>query len=344
MIISRTPLRISLVGGGTDLPSFYTKQFGAVVSFAIDKYVYVALNPKFDGGTRASYSVTENVETPGQLKHELIRQALGHFGVSGGVEVVTVSDIPGEGSGLGSSSALTVGLGLALRKYTGKRLNLHPTVYAEDAYYIERMRAGHIVGKQDHFASAYGGMRYFEFETNEDVLVRHIEMTEQQKRFLETDLMLFYTGRTRKASIILENLELNLRRDEVTGNLGIQLRDLAVDLGMEMLDGKFENIGSYLHEGWVLKKRMADGVSDLELDELYEKAMRAGASGGKLLGAGGGGFFLFAGGWNHWQDIEHALGLSRMNFKIELEGSKVIYKDDATPLPQKYSADLGVAK
>lgn len=329
MIITRTPLRVSLVGGGTDLPSFYTHNFGAVVSFAIDKYVYVAVNPKFDKRTRVSYSITEEVDQPGQLKHELVKQAMGHFGVNGGVEVVTVSDIPGEGSGLGSSSALMVGLVTAFRKWEKMPLNLHPTVFAEQAYYIERMRCGHVVGKQDHFASAYGGLRYYQFEPNEDVIIRHIPMTEQQERFLETDLMLFYTGRARKASPILENLELNFRRDEVTQNLGLQLRDMAVELGKALLDGHFDGIGSVLHEGWMLKKRMANGVSDTELDAIYERAMRAGASGGKILGAGGGGFMLFAGGWDHWRDIERALvSLKRVNFKIDHEGSKMIYRGD----------------
>lgn len=329
MIITRTPLRISLVGGGTDVPAFYTQNFGAVVSFAIDKYVYAAVNRKFDKRTRVSYSVTEEVDQPGELKHELVKQAMGHFRINGGVEVVTVSDIPGEGSGLGSSSALMVGLVTAFRKWKKLPLNVHPTVFAEEAYYIERMRCGHLVGKQDHFASAYGGLRYYRFDENEDVIIRHIPMTTQQARFLETDLMLFYTGTTRKANPILENLELNLRRDEVTQNLGVQLRDMAGELCESLLNGHFEGIGSVLHEGWMLKKRMAQGVSDSTLDAIYETAMRAGASGGKVLGAGGGGFMLFAGGWDHWRDIERALEpLKRVHFKIDMEGSKVIYRGD----------------
>lgn len=327
MIITRTPLRVSLIGGGTDLPSFYTQQYGAVVSFAIDKYVYVALNPKFDGKTRVSYRITEEVENPVDLRHELVKQAMGHFGIKGGVEVVTVSDIPGEGSGLGSSSALLVGLVTAFRAFNKMPLNLHPTVFAEQAYNIERMRCGSLVGKQDHFATAYGGLRYYQFEENEDVLIRHIPMTDQQKRFLETDLMLFYTGITRKSSPILENLELNLRRDEAAANSGLQLRDMAGELFAAMMKGNFEGLGEALHEGWMLKKNMAKGVSDLTLDAIYESALRAGASGGKLLGAGGGGFFLFAGGWDHASDIERALSpLKRVYFKIDHEGSKLIYR------------------
>lgn len=327
MIISRTPLRVSLVGGGTDVPAFYTREPGAVVSFAIDKYVYAALNPKFDGRVRVSYSTTEEVEVTGQLRHELVKAALAEFGITDGIEVVTVADIPSEGSGLGSSSALMVGLVTALRKFTGKPINIHPTFFAEQAYYLERMRVGHLVGKQDHFASAYGGLRYYRFEPNEDVIVRHIPLTEPQRLFLENDLMLFYTGRTRKAMAILESLERNLKGiDDSAMNMGIRLRDMAKELAEEMLDGNFNNIGLALYEGWLLKKQMAQGVSDSELDEIYQKAMRAGASGGKILGAGGGGFFLFAGGWDHAREIEMALNMfQRVHFKIDEEGSRLIY-------------------
>ena len=324
MIITRTPLRISLAGGGTDLPAFYTRSFGAVVSFTIDKYVTVAINPTFDRNVRVSYSRTENVERVEDLHHDIVRETLTHFGV-GGMEVLTVSDIPGEGSGLGSSSALAVGLSLALRKWTNRRTNIDPVFLAEEAHTIERILCGHPVGKQDHFAAACGGLRAYRFESNEDVIVRIIEMTPEQKTFLENDMMLFWTGIKRKSEPILKELERNLRQEEITQNLATQLRDIAVELGVDLLDGNFGGIPKQLHEGWMLKRRMADGITDQNLDALYNAALRAGAGGGKLLGAGGGGFFLFAGCWNHHQEIERAIRLRHVPFHIELNGSTVIY-------------------
>lgn len=326
MIIVRAPLRVSLAGGGTDIPEFFTKQFGAVVSFAINKYVTVLLNPKFDGRTRVSYRITEDVPTPDDLKHELVRAALMQFSTKG-VEVVTVSDIPGEGSGLGSSSSLSVCLSMAMRHYNNLRTNLHPTVFAEEGYAIERLLCFKSVGKQDHYAAAYGGVRFYHFQEDGDVIVMPINILGEAARFLENDLMLFYTGITRSSTPILEDLKAGYETSVVAHNLGLQLRDIAVEMAADMAEGNMEKIPAYLHEGWMLKKRMAAGVSDPDLDSMYEAGLRAGAGGGKLLGAGGGGFLLFAGCWNKQSAIETALGLRRIPFKIELEGVKCIYKD-----------------
>lgn len=322
MILARAPLRISLAGGGTDLPDFYKRSFGAVVSFAINKYVNVLINPKFDGRTRVSYSVTENVENPALLKHDLVRSALDLFGVKG-VEIAMVSDIPGQGTGLGSSSALTVALSMGLRKYRGLRTNVHPVEFAEEGYKIEHDFSGHPVGKQDHFASAYGGLHFFQFNTNGDVIVKPIKITPEMIDFLENDLMLFYTGRARMSEPILSELKENLRFMDVTQNLAVQLRDMAVELDSDLLRGQFDTLPSFLHEGWMIKKRMASGVSDPELDAMYDRALRAGAGGGKLLGAGGGGFFLFAGCWNKHSQIASALGLRRVHFEIAMDGVSV---------------------
>lgn len=326
MIIVRAPIRISLAGGGTDLPEFYDKNFGAVVSFGINKYVTVLINPKFDKRTRVSYSVTENVDKPEELQHDLIRAALGYFAVRG-VEIVTVSDIPGEGSGLGSSSALAVALCLGLRKHTGQRTNLHPSEFAEEAYKIERTLCIHPVGKQDHYASAYGGLHFFHFNPRDEAIVQSIKLTAEQARFLENDLCLFYTGTVRSSKPILGSLQHNLTHKQVTTNLGLQLRDMAVELDSDLLRGDFEKLPYYLHEGWEIKKRMAEGVSDPALDEIYNRALRAGAGGGKLCGAGGGGFFLFAGCWNKQSQIERALGLRRVPFKIAPTGVKIVYAE-----------------
>ena len=324
MIITRTPLRLSLAGGGTDLPAFYSETPGAVVSFAIDKFVTVALAQKFDGHTRVSYSVTENVEDPTLLQHDIIRESLRKFDVKG-VEVVTVSDIPGEGTGLGSSSALAVGLVHALRKWTGGRTNVHPALMAEEAYAVERLMCRHNCGKQDHFAAAYGGLHAYHFQPDEQVIVRLIDLGEEEKSFLENDLMLFYTGKTRKANDLLAGMETNLRQNEMTQAMAVEIRDLAVELESELLNGNFQNIPTCLHQGWMMKRNMAKGITDSTLDEIYRAALRAGAGGGKLVGAGGGGFFLFAGCWNHQGDIERALNLRRVHFKIERQGSRIVY-------------------
>lgn len=320
MIITRTPLRISLAGGGTDMPSFYQRQPGAVVSFAIDKYMYVSLNPKFDGKTRVSYSVTENVDHPGELKHDLAREVLGYFGVEG-VEITSVSDIPGEGTGLGSSSAFTVGLARAMNAYTTADMTLTQSALAELAYYVERRICGHPVGKQDHYASAHGGLKYYQFNASEIVDVEVLGDPHVLEG-LENHLMLFYTGATRKARRILAEQEKNIRDDS---RATWQLRCLAIELRDHLRHGNYMILGDILARGWAWKKQLAGDISNPWLDDLYNRAIDAGAIGGKLLGAGGGGFLLFAVHKARQDDVAAALGLQRVPFRIECDGSKVIY-------------------
>lgn len=321
MIITRTPLRISLVGGGTDMPAFYHRTPGAVVSFAIDKYIYVGVNEKFDGKLRVSYSRTENVNHPVELKHDIIREALLAYGIYSG-EIVTIADIPGEGSGLGSSSALAVGLTLALCKLTGGNCNQHPSVYAEHAYHIERERCLHAIGKQDHFAAAYGDMHFFQFNQDESVTSKLINLNPDQLHELENRFVLLWTGKTRSAKDILTQQEKNFEEGISTAE---EMRDMAISLQGEICRGDFSNIGAYLHDNWMRKKDLAHGISNAWLDEIYEKAIFAGAQGGKVCGAGGGGFFLFYGPFGLAQTLEQATGLKHVPFKIEAEGSKIIY-------------------
>lgn len=325
MILTRTPLRISLVGGGTDLAAFYRRHYGAVVSFAINKYVNVLVNEKFDGTTRVSYSETENVPHPAAVRHDIVRESLLKFNVHG-LEVALVSDIPGEGTGLGSSSALAVGLNVALRSWSGKPVNIEPGFIAEDAYAVERTRCGHPVGKQDHYAAAYGGLHGYRFESDESVIAHLIPLDEEKKSFLENDLMLFWTGVARSSSGILGQLQKNLRESNAE-KMGLQLRDMAMELQHELWKGNFQNIARYVDAGWQLKRKMAPGVTDSYIDGLYEAGMRAGAHGGKLLGAGGGGFMLFAGCWGRQMEIEQAVGLRRIPFKIDTRGSRVVWKE-----------------
>lgn len=325
MIITRTPIRVSLVGGGTDMPGFFSRQYGAVVSFAINKYVYVSANPKFDGRTRVSYNKIEDVEERKYLTHDIAREMLTYFDLNG-VEITSVSDIPGSGTGLGSSSAFAVGLGMALRAYKGWGLNQHPSVYAQLAYEIERDWCQHPVGKQDHYASAYGGLHYYQFLEDDTVTAELLPLDENKIHWLEETLMLFYTGRSRSADIILKDQEENLAKREGAWMAGVQLRDMAERLRAELRQGIVENVGEYLNDAWRLKKRMSGGVSMSFIDAIYDKAVAAGATGGKICGAGGGGFMLFSVPQGRQLDVEKALdGLKRLPFKIEPEGSCVVY-------------------
>jgi len=322
MIVTRTPLRISLIGGGTDMPAFYKKHAGIVISFSIDKYVYVITNEKFDGTYRICYSKTENVEKVGDIEHDIIRETLKQHKVTGG-EFVVVSDIPGHGTGLGSSSALTVGL---LKAIT----NTHePAVLAENAFMIENEKCGHPVGKQDQYASAYGGVNHILFGRN-SVKVTPLNFSDQWKCDLEKNSLLLWTGIQRDGNKILEKQ----RKSFSLGNnvsFGIQMADLAHVFYQELLDNaSYRRLGELMDEAWKLKKFFADGVSNSNIDVLYEKAVNAGAFGGKLLGAGGGGFlFLLADPVTH-DIIQERTGLRKIEYKISNTGSEVIYDGQET--------------
>lgn len=334
MIITRTPLRISLAGGGSDMPEFYTKEPGAVVSFAIDKYVYVSVNEKFDGNTRVSYSQTENVKEPKDLEHDLVREALLHWGLKG-LEINSVSDIPGEGSGLGSSSSFTVGLCKALLKYQDRNLNLPPGVYAEAAYHIERERCAHYVGKQDHYAAAYGGIHFFEFRGDNTVTAELLRLDSDKIFFLERDLMLFWTGKTRKASPILEDQAARFSFNPAVF-YGVKIvREMAYELREEFRHQDISQVGRILHDSWHFKQAFSKDVTDYGLNQIYERAIAAGADGGKLCGAGGGGFFLFACHPDRQRAVEKAVGLRRVPFRIVPTGSEFIYRGTPDVIPRK---------
>lgn len=329
MITTRTPLRISLMGGGTDIPEFYHKEYGAVVSFGIDKYVYVSVNDKFDGYTRVSYSQTENVKNPSELQHDLVRETLAHFDLRG-LEITSISDIPGEGSGLGSSSSFTVGLCRALIEYmdTHPGANFHPSVYADLAFGIERGRCEHPVGKQDHYAAAYGGVHYYQFNPDDKVIAELLPLESDQKFFLKRDLMLFWTGQSRKASPILAQQADRMEYNPSVFRAACFMRDMAIQMRDDFRRGDISNVGRMLHEGWMFKKSYAIGVTDTALDMIYDRARKAGALGGKLCGAGGGGFFLFAVPPEYQHAVHQAVGLRQVPFNIVDHGSEIIYKGE----------------
>ena len=326
MIITRTPLRVSLVGGGTDLPEFFRQFGGAVVSFAIDKYIYVMLNKKFDGGVRVSYSITENVDEPEMLKHDLVREALKTFDI-GGVEISSVADIPGGGTGLGSSSSFSVGLTLALWRYVGQSTNRHPCVLADSAYYLERVLCGHPVGKQDHYAAAYGGLKYYQFMKDDTVIVQPIKLSETNLGMLQHNMMLFWVGKTRHADTILKDQAKGLKNNPLVYDNAMAMKNLAVRLNDDLQKDNIASVGTYIGLNWQLKKDLALGVAPKEIKNYYNAAMEAGASGGKLCGAGGSGFLLFYAPYEYHAAIEKAVGLRLVPFKISDEGAQVIYDD-----------------
>jgi D-glycero-alpha-D-manno-heptose-7-phosphate kinase len=327
MIITRTPLRVSFVGGGTDMPSFYKRHGGAVVSMAIDKYIYISINKKFDGRIRLSYSKTENVDKASELKHDLARACLEMYNLTG-VEIISVSDIPGEGSGLGSSSAFVVGLLHAISEYVAEPCHSRH-ILAEKAYMIE-LGCGHPVGKQDHYASAYGGLHFFKFLKNDKVEVEPICFQNGEEKDFQDQLMLFWTGKTRKASSILKKQSENISDIGNAEKIAINMRDLAYQLKSDLLFGGIYNFGEYLHQNWELKKELAENISNEWFDKMYAHARSMGATGGKLCGAGGGGFLLLCAEPDYQRGLEASMAvcfsLKMIPIRMSEEGSKIIYE------------------
>lgn len=324
MIISRTPFRISFVGGGTDLRDYYRHGYGAVVSTAIQKYVYVSVNKKFDDKIRVSYSQTEIVDDVDDLRHELVREALKLAGIKNGIEVVTIADIPGRGTGLGSSSSLTVGLLNALHTYLGQK-DL-PETLARQACKIEIELLGQPIGKQDQYIAAYGGLNYIRFNADETILVEPVNLSKKKKREFEENLMCFYTGITRKSSAIL-----NVQKKNVTNKLEVldKMRDQADEVWKCLAKNDLTKFGEILHEAWLLKKQLASGITNPLIDSYYSKARRVGAFGGKISGAGGGGFLTLYCEKEKQPAVRKVLqDLKEMKIRFEPQGSKTIYSGE----------------
>ena len=324
MIISKTPLRVSFAGGGTDIADYYRTGYGAVVSSAIKKYVYVTVNKRFDEDIRISYSKTEIVDSLDKVEHGLVREALRKVGIRNGIEITTIADIPSKGTGLGSSSAIAVGLLNALYAFKGYRAS--PKKLAEEACEIEIDKLGEPIGKQDQYIAAYGGIQHIKFNADETVTLDPVICPPKTKRDVESHLMLLYTGRTRKSSDILSKQKSNSQTNK---EILDKMRDQAEQLFHDLTSLQVNKLGQALKEGWELKKSLAKGISDPEIDKIYGKALKAGAVGGKITGAGGGGFLvLFVPPESHWS-VRNALpGMKDLEFKIEPQGSKIIYVGD----------------
>ncbi len=320
MIITQTPLRISLLGGGTDFPEYYRQEGGCVLTTAIDKYVFVIIKARFDELIRVGYSRTEMVESVDQVQHDLVRETLRLTGIERGVEISTMADIPAQGTGLGSSSAVTVGLLNAMHTY---RNDFQPAEHlAREACAIELDTLARPMGRQDAYIAAYGGIRFVRFLPSSRVEVEAIVPPEPTRRQLSQNLLLFYTGQTREASTILAE-----QRRNIPARLDVlrRLKALAEEGRRLLLAGELDEIGRLLHQAWELKQRLASGIANGTIAEMYEAARAAGALGGKVCGAGGGGFLLLYCPREHQTALRAALAAYReLPFHLEPDGSKVI--------------------
>lgn len=321
MIITRTPFRISFAGGGSDIASFYQKHGGCVLSTSINKYMYISVHPSFDRKqTVLKYSKTETESDISKFEHKYFKQVLTNLGVSG-VELVSTADIP-SGTGLGSSSSFTVGLLHSLYCYKGKYVSKERL--ASEACEVEIEQLGNPIGKQDQYAAAYGGLNFIEFRCDGGVNVEPLIMSTRNIRRLENNLMMFYTGQLHSASAILKEQKGNITAGDKEANQ-LKMCGLARELREELQNGNIDAMGKILHQNWLLKKTLASGISNPAIDEAYEKAMCAGATGGKLLGAGGGGFMLFYVPQEKQDSVKEAIGLPQLPMTFDRQGSTVIY-------------------
>jgi len=320
LIIVQSPLRISLFGGGTDFPDFYLQEGGCVLSTAIDKYIFVVIKQRYDDKLRIGYTRTEMVDSVDEIQHELIREALRVTGITKGVEITTMGDIPA-GSGLGSSSAVTVGALNAMYTHLGD--NVPASRLARQACEIEIERLNKPIGVQDQYISAFGGLRFIEFHTDGTIQVEPVVLDGLVKRRLNESLLIYFTGITRQADTILAEQQVNISQ-----RIAIlrQMKQMAYTARRELEAGNIDTLGHLLHESWLLKKQLASRISNGVIEEAYQAARGAGALGGKILGAGGGGFMLLYCPYERREAVRLAMkDFQELPFQLEPDGSKVIF-------------------
>ena len=326
MIISKTPLRMSFAGGGTDFADFYRKYYGAVLSTTINKYVYISVNKRFTKRVRVGYSEIEDVHNVDDIKHNLVLEALKLTGITTSTDIVYTSDLlpASEGSGLGSSSSLLVGTLNAIHAYKGEYSS--PEVLAKKSCQIEIDILKSPIGKQDQYAAAYGGLNFIKFNPDESVFVEPIILKKTTKNELENNLLLFYTGTHTRSDIVLCE-----QKSKIGTNLEIlnHMVHLAEELKDSLRNSDLTKFGSILNQNWEYKKKLSTQVSTSVIDKYYQKAMDAGALGGKILGSGGGGFLLFYCEDKNKQKLRDALSeLEELPFCFEPQGSRIIYIGD----------------
>ena len=325
MIITRTPFRITLGGGGTDLPAYYRRHGGFIFAAGLNKYMFVCLNtPIVDDLVRVKYSESEIVEDVEQVRHTLVRQALQHFNIRNGVEIISMADVPA-GTGLGSSSCYLVGLLNGL--HTLCRRPVSRQELAEEACHIELDRLQKPIGKQDQYLAAFGGFTVLEIGRDGRVEVSEAGLGPDVVEELERNILLFYTGQTRSTETILasQSQRLTADEDEITNNLHL-IKEIGREILTELRRGRLRRFGELLDDHWRAKKKLGDDISSRHINRLYDVARANGAIGGKISGAGGGGFFLFYAeeGKKELRTALEAEGLREMRFRFDLEGTKVL--------------------
>ncbi len=324
MIITQTPLRISIAGGGTDLPGYYREHGGYVVSTAIDKYLFVIVKARYDNKIYIDYSRKEIVDSIDEIQHELVREAARMTGMTDGFEVAMMADIPSEGSGLGSSSSLTVGLLNAFYQYRGQQVGAERL--AQEACSIEIDILGKPIGRQDQYIAAYGGLCAFAFNPDDSVTMERIDIPTGAKRRIGSNLLLFFTNIVRQANVILSEQS---QKIVDTVEFHHQIKDLAGEVRQALYAGNYDAVGDVLHRNWMLKKQLANGVSNGQIDRMYDTALEGGALGGKIAGAGGGGFLMVYCRRPDQDNVREALAEYReMPFLLEPHGSKVVFNQE----------------
>lgn len=323
MIFSRAPMRVSFCGGGSDLPAFYEKFGGCVISTAIRKYVYIAIHPAFfKDSITLKYSKTEIVDDVNQIEHKIFKAVLKKYQIKG-VEITSMADIP-SGTGLGSSSSFTVALLKLIRAYSKQSYSTY--AIASEACDIEINKVGSPIGKQDQFASAFGGLNFITFHKNGKVTVEPVTIPNNKEQELENNLLLFYTGLTHDANVILKEQTQNISYDQQKINTQIEICNMTKKLKNHLECGDIDYLGGVLKRTWELKKTLSSAVTNKIIDDIYDKAIKAGASGGKLLGAGGGGFLLFYVKPEHQHDVRIVMAsYQEMDFRIDYDGVTIIY-------------------
>jgi D-glycero-alpha-D-manno-heptose-7-phosphate kinase len=321
MIISRTPFRLSFAGGGTDLPIYYREEEGCVLSTALNKYMYVTVNKRFDSSVRLSYSKTEIHNDVDEVEHPIFKYVLKKYAPQGGLELISMADIP-SGTGLGSSSSFTVGTLHALKSFQGQFQAAEDL--ASEACEIEIEKLDEPIGKQDQYIAAYGGLQFIRFSPSGAVFVDPIVCTKDTRLQLEASCLLFFTGLTRDAKSVLSEQKQNteMKRDTLR-----EMSSIARKLKDILESGKnLEHFGGLLHDAWDLKKSIASNISNDKINQWYERGRRAGARGGKILGAGSGGFLMLFCDPSKRESVKKELSdLKLFETKFEPQGSKIIF-------------------
>lgn len=330
MIISRTPFRLPLGGGGTDLPEYYTQHGSFFISAAIDRYVYLTVNGRtIDRQIWLSYSRIEQVSTLADVQHDLFRECLRHAGVTEGVEIHSITELSG-GTGMGSSGAFCVGLLNALHAFKGQSADA--ASLAEEAFAVEAGKVGSPVGKQDQYIAAFGDLRIFEINRSGSVSTRPVVMPPEARQHLNSGLMLFYTGVQRRADTILKEQSAKLEHKQAVAVESLhEIKDIGMRTAVALEKGNVDDIGLLMHQHWLAKKRISSKMTLSWIDECYDTAMILGATGGKIVGAGGGGFLmLYVPEFKARAVIRERLekeGLRYMAFQFESSGSRIVMQD-----------------